>query len=114
MPSAPGRVCARCRKVVPPGRKVCGCRKPWEGSSYGASGTDHRQRRIRDAQLAEHPICQHPGCTALAVTADHIRNLAAGGEKYDPANFQSLCDEHHAAKTAAEAQRARRGGVAFG
>ena len=107
MPTAPGRVCNRCCKTIPAGQKRCQCRPAWEGSSYGNSGTDRRQRRIRAQQLAEHPICQWPGCTELAVTADHIRNLAAGGAKYDRTNYQSLCDEHHRRKTAAEARAGR-------
>lgn len=107
MPTAPGRVCNRCRKIVPAGVKRCPCRPAWEGSSYGKSGTDRRQRKIRDQTLAQHPICQWPGCRDLAVTADHIVNLASGGAKYDPTNYQSLCDGHHRQKTAAESRRGR-------
>ena len=90
MPNRPPRVCNRCRQTYTGTR--CPCRPAWEGSSYGNSGTDRRQRNIRAQQLRDHPICQWPGCTRLAVTADHIRNLATGGSKYDPANYQSLCE----------------------
>ncbi|QYC54643.1 HNH endonuclease [Gordonia phage Agueybana] len=107
MPTAPGRVCNRCRKIIPAGQKRCACRPAWEGSSYGNSGTDRRQRAIRDHQLRDHPICQTPGCTRLAATADHIHNIADGGSKYDPTNYQSLCGPHHDQKTQAEAQRGR-------
>ncbi|WP_272818799.1 hypothetical protein [Prescottella equi] len=34
-------------------------------------------------------------------------NLAAGGERYDPANLQSLCKPHHDDKTRAEARAGR-------
>lgn len=109
MPSRPARVCDHCRRTVPAGQR-CQCRperKPWAGSSYGNSGTTRRQQRIREQQLTAHPICQWPGCRRLATNADHIVNLAAGGERYDPANYQSLCKPHHDAKTAHEAAQGR-------
>ncbi|UYL86924.1 HNH endonuclease [Gordonia phage RavenCo17] len=107
MPSAPGRVCNRCRKIIPAGQKRCACRPAWEGSSW-AGGSDRRWRTMRDNHLREHPICQSSGCTHLAVTADHIHNIAAGGSKYDRSNLQSLCSQHHDQKTQAEAQHGRR------
>lgn len=101
MPSRPPRVCNRCRRPAPATGR-CPCTPAWEGSSYGNSGTDRRQRALRDEQLAEFPICQRPGCRRLAVTADHILRVAAGGAKYDRRNMQSLCQEHHDEKTIAE------------
>ncbi|MFC7447903.1 HNH endonuclease signature motif containing protein [Rhodococcus daqingensis] len=62
---------------------------------------------MRANQLGAHPFCQWPGCPRLAVDVDHIVGLTSGGEKYDPANLQSLCKPHHDAKTRAEAQAAR-------
>ncbi|ROZ89048.1 HNH endonuclease [Gordonia sp. OPL2] len=64
---------------------------------------------MRAQQLRDHPICQWPGCTRLATQGDHIRNLAAGGSKYDPANYQSLCEPHHTEKTQREARDGRYG-----
>jgi 5-methylcytosine-specific restriction enzyme A len=54
--------------------------------------------------------CQHPGCIKgypeHRLHADHIVELRDGGEPFDPANGQALCDEHHSLKTArARAER---------
>jgi len=69
---------------------------------------------LRAWQLAEHPICQHRECSALAAEVDHRRNLATFPEgydretaRYDPGNLQSLCIPHHRDKTAREAARGR-------
>lgn len=107
MPHAPARICPQCSKPFT-GRGCPTCRKPWQGSSYGNSGTTRKQQKIRADQLAREPICQAPGCPHLAVTADHIINRAAGGDLYDRANYQSLCQAHHDAKTQREAQAGRR------
>ncbi|QDH47679.1 HNH endonuclease [Gordonia phage Madeline] len=106
MPTAPGRVCNRCRKIIPAGQKRCACRPAWEGSSW-TNGSDRRWRTIRDNHLRDHPICQWPGCSRLAKHADHIINIAAGGPKYARTNVQSLCDPHHDEKTQAEARHGR-------
>ncbi|WP_256977251.1 HNH endonuclease signature motif containing protein [Rhodococcus sp. RS1C4] len=106
MPHAPARLCPKCSKAFT-GAHCPRCWKPWRGSSYGNSGTTRRQQKIRAQQLADHPICQWPGCAHLAVTADHIRNRAAGGDLYDPANYQSLCQPHHDNKTQTEARAGR-------
>jgi len=69
---------------------------------------------MRRDQLDHEPICQRPGCRRLAVTADHVVNLAQGGARYDPQNLQSLCEAHHRQKkTQAEARagRQRRAGA---
>ena len=105
MPSKPPRICTRCRKTTPVGQR-CPCTPAWEGSAW-TGGSDRRWRTIRARQLAQHPVCQWPGCHRLAVHADHIVNLAAGGRKYDPTNVQSLCEPHHQEKTQAEAATPR-------
>jgi hypothetical protein len=58
--------------------------------------------RIRPRQLARHPMCQWPECDRPADTVDHIQPINQGGAKRDPANFQSLCSDHHQVKRAAE------------
>lgn len=62
---------------------------------------------LRLAHLAEHPQCQWTDCPKLAVEVDHMTPLAEGGRRYDPRNFQSLCDPHHKAKTNADALRGK-------
>lgn len=53
---------------------------------------------MRNRYIKRHPICEHPGCTAEAAAVDHRLNRARGGTD-DDANLQSLCTEHHKAKT---------------
>ena len=58
--------------------------------------------RLRPRQLSREPFCQWPGCTLPATVADHIEPIRQGGAKRDPKNLQSLCDDHHNVKRAAE------------
>ncbi|MCU7531893.1 HNH endonuclease [Prescottella equi] len=109
MPTAPPRVCPKCRKAHSNPRGCPRCRPAWQGSSW-TGGSTRRWRNLRANHLAEHPFCQWPGCRRLAVDVDHRVNLAAGGERYDPANLQSLCKPHHDDKTSAEAQAGRTDG----
>ena len=52
---------------------------------------------------------QLPGCKGRATTADHIVELADGGEVYDMANLQAACRSCNTAKRNRRvAQRARR------
>ncbi|ORA64121.1 HNH endonuclease [Mycobacteroides franklinii] len=62
---------------------------------------------MRNAYLATHPMCEQPGCPRLADDVDHMTPLAEGGAKYDPRNFMALCDDHHKAKTNADALRGK-------
>lgn len=105
MPYAPPRACARCGKPAPKG-KPCSCRPAWEGSTH-PSGNDRRWQKTRAAKLRANPYCQHPGCHRIAAEVDHIVPLAEGGDRYDWANLQSLCDPHHDRKTNADAQRGK-------
>lgn len=66
----------------------------------GRAGVERRERWLR-----RHPLCVHCAREDRAVPAtvvDHIKPLADGGEDHEK-NFQSLCTNHHDAKTAAEA-----------
>lgn len=105
MPSAPPRVCNRCKQPAPKGRP-CPCRPAWEGSTHPSSN-DRRWQAVAANQLREHPYCQWPGCHRLATVPDHITPLAEGGDRYDPANLQSLCDPHHDHKTTQDALRGK-------
>ncbi len=65
-----------------------------------------RWMKIRARWLSKHPLCV--GCIAKGYTRpatqlDHITPLWAGGRD-DESNYQSLCDECHKDKTAAEAK----------
>ncbi|WP_370450302.1 HNH endonuclease [Nocardia otitidiscaviarum] len=100
-------MCNRCRKPAPSGQR-CPCTPAWSGSAW-AGGSTRRWRTLREAKLATDPICERPGCAALAVEVDHIIPLAAGGERYEWDNLQSLCHPCHEVKTNAEAVAARYG-----
>lgn len=66
-----------------------------------------RMRRSMDTYRAEHPRCEQPNCHRVMHTVDHIVPLAEGGDRYDWANYQSLCEPHHDQKTARDAQRGK-------
>lgn len=73
----------------------------------------HRRRRW----LANHPLCVHCQKEGIVRPADEVDHIVAlndldGPGADDESNFQSLCFEHHKAKSAAEAQR--RGGHGSG
>lgn len=107
MPYAPPRTCARCRASVAKGA-VCECRPPWEGSTHIGGKTDMRMRRSLDAYRAKHPRCEHPGCPRLMDEVDHIVPLAEGGDRYDWANYMSLCRKHHSQKNTQDALRGKK------
>lgn len=46
-------------------------------------------------QHADDSRCTREGQQTRADVTDHIRALRAGGDKYDPANHQSLCTACH-------------------
>lgn len=60
----------------------------------------------RASWLRDHPLCAHcdaEGRTTLAQEVDHIIPLWKRGAD-DQSNYQSLCIDHHKAKTAEEAR----------
>lgn len=76
--------------------------------STTARGYDARWRKLREAYLAEHPICEHceaAGRVTLATLADHKVPISAGGEPLDWRNLQSLCIPCHAIKTQADLKK---------
>lgn len=103
MPTAPPRVCNRCKR--PTGQGRCPCIKPWEGSTR--SGTNNAAwKKLRAAKLRTNPICEHFGCIRPAEQVDHIKPRAEGGtDAWD--NLRSLCVPHHQQKTSADAHRGK-------
>jgi hypothetical protein len=55
-------------------------------------GYDHAWQKARAAQLLRQPRCR---CGAPATQVHHVRQLAKGGSRLDPANLQSLCTRCH-------------------
>ena len=63
---------------------------------------DHRRRKIRNAYIQAHPLCeqcQTQGRVTPAQEVDHIVPLEDGGT-HDEANLQALCKPCHSSKTA--------------
>lgn len=117
MPTAPPSRCGYpgCPHQAADGHGKCPDheRQAWQhqpGDAW-ANGGSRRWRKARAKQLRTHPLCeqcQTEGHPVIAVTVDHIRNLATGGDMWDPANHASLCHRHHAEKTARESADGRR------
>lgn len=75
--------------------------------------TGRRLQRMRAELFRDKPLCAkclEQGLITPATERDHIVPLFEGGTD-DRDNIQALCADCHAAKTAAEALRARRGGA---
>ncbi|MDZ3745338.1 HNH endonuclease [Pseudoglutamicibacter cumminsii] len=63
---------------------------------------DHRRRKIRNAYIQAHPLCeqcQTQGRVTPAQEVDHIVPLEDGGT-HDEANLQALCKPCHSSKIA--------------
>lgn len=77
-------------------------RDPAKKKSYGRSW-----RRIRDQQLAEHPMCEQCAKVSKITPArevHHIKPLSQGGLN-EPDNLMSLCTSCHSEITAREGGR---------
>jgi 5-methylcytosine-specific restriction endonuclease McrA len=78
----------------------------WHRSRNPASATYYSSRawqERRAAQLKKEPLCAM--CGAKASHADHVVNIASGGDPNGP--LQSLCVDCHRRKTGQEGHRAR-------
>jgi 5-methylcytosine-specific restriction endonuclease McrA len=58
-----------------------------------------RWQKLRAEHLKRQPVCVHCG-TTQNLTVDHIRSVRAGGDRWDPANLQTLCNEANSSKGA--------------
>jgi 5-methylcytosine-specific restriction protein A len=61
------------------------------------NASTRRWRNLRARKLEANPVCELklPGCEGAAVEVDHIRQLAAGGDRFDWANLRSACEACH-------------------
>lgn len=71
---------------------------PKARKSYKRSKKRERQeskyRNVRDKYLADHPICEFPGCGSREVTLHHMKGRI-GSLLHDKRYFKALCWPHH-------------------
>ncbi|MGU3651846.1 HNH endonuclease [Mycolicibacterium sp. A43C] len=101
---------ARCRQPAPKGKPCC-CHPTWEGSTH--PGGSRRWTNFRAAKLRHDPLCQWnedgTRCRRRKVEVDHRVPLDEDpSRRYDWSNVQSLCHQHHAEKTTADALRGKK------
>lgn len=104
MPTAPPRVCNRCKGPATKGQP-CQCTPTtWtRGSRRQARG--RRWVALRAAKLRSQPFCEHPDCHLLADEVDHITPISQGGDEWEWTNLASICITHHREKTRREARQ---------
>ena len=116
MPLAAKRPCAHqpCPKLVSD-QRYCDDHKQhkndadlWRGTAasrgYDSAWKSTRLLALkRDKYLCQH--CLAAGRVTPAFDVDHIKSLAAGGDRLDLGNLQSLCRVCHKIKTAADHRR---------
>lgn len=100
------RPCLSCGTVIPASASRCpDCQRArWRAEpSREARGYTRRHRTLSTKYRAKHPACElrFDGCELVAVDADHVRPLRAGG-KSEWSNYQSACGACHRLKTAAD------------
>lgn len=64
--------------------------------SAAQRGYDRQWRKVRDAFLARHPLCE---CGQGASIVDHVVPINQGGRRLDESNLRSVCTACHAAMT---------------
>lgn len=80
----------------------------WRGSAKDR-GYDGQWVKLRNAFIAENPLCKHcdeRGETMLATEVDHIRPFRGKDDplRLAPSNLQSLCHSCHVVKTKRDRQ----------
>jgi 5-methylcytosine-specific restriction endonuclease McrA len=92
---------------MPPWIKRNKAHDNWSGSPFYVSKA---WRKLRAYHISMYPLCVEclkekklTDCSAKgAGVVDHIQPIRLGGEALDVGNLQTLCNKHHAAKTARE------------
>jgi 5-methylcytosine-specific restriction enzyme A len=115
----PIRLCLDCRTERATKRGRCDdCRREIERDRSARRRNDDKQGRavqvyhskrwlmVRKHVLDRDPICKM--CDkALSTQVDHITPMSEGGDEYNPAALQGLCDACHWRKSAREAAARR-------
>jgi 5-methylcytosine-specific restriction protein A len=115
----PGRIkkpCAwaGCREILSGGERYCQAhrRENYRQDDVKRSGEKAiyktaRWQRLREFHLNREPLCRLCKMSGRPVpgrVVDHIRRIKAGGDPFDPANLQTLCDRCHNVKRSEEAR----------
>jgi 5-methylcytosine-specific restriction enzyme A len=109
MPTAPPRVCNRCKGPATKGQRCTCTPAPPSTSSSRRHARGRRWVALRAAKLRSQPFCEHPHCHALADEVDHIKPISQGGDEWKWSNLASICIPHHRDKTRREAhERSKR------
>lgn len=53
----------------------------------------------RRRYLFEHPLCETPGCKAIAEDVHHKVDIADGGDPWNPDGLEALCHSCHSRTT---------------
>lgn len=93
--------------------KLHGGNRPRDNASRPTAsqrGYGVKWQRERDRYLADHPacaLCQRDGRHVEATVVDHIEPVASATDSkfWRRSNWQPLCRDHHAAKTADDKRR---------
>lgn len=117
MPNAAPHPCARpgCRQVIPRGVRYCAqhakvlrqADDARRGSAY-SRGYDRGWQRVRNAYLAEHPLCEcdeckSTGAVVAAEVVDHVQPIADRPDlRLDWSNLRAMSKQHHDRRTARE------------
>lgn len=120
MPSINRRVCSKCQTIYT--TKYCESCKKQTAKIYNQQSRNKESakiyqstqwRKLRLQQLTKEPLCInfhvcHNSTENSTMIADHIKEIASGGEAYSIDNLQSICLSCHNTKTAKE-KRDRQG-----
>lgn len=79
-----------------------------QGKNNRAFYQSHRWHEYSRQYRKKHPLCAEclrEGKTTRAACVDHIISIENGGDKWNPANHQGLCNSHHGIKTKKERKK---------
>ena len=107
---APPRPCQRCGRIKRGRCLSCKARRDRENDAirpdaasrgYGPRWTAFARdwlvrypwcgQRVDGRRYVNHSTCVARGLSTLADCVDHIASMRSGGQRFDPANLQSLC-----------------------
>ena len=107
MPRSTPKLCPTCRTITPQPCPTCSNGWTSRTPTSWAGGSTRQWRKTRARKLALNPLCEWPGCYDLATTVDHIDGTNYHTQRYDMNQLRSLCQPHHATRTANQGNAAK-------